>query len=159
MWSCQWKTISPRLPLKPMLLLFDECMSIWQGKYSLLKGRNRLRRYTRPLLRSKRFNWIANKKPVLMVLNLQVAIYDRSQTNRSQKKNAVLQRTAVQSNCSKPIFNHTFKFPKLPADSTKRIHIEVWHRDRTTMWVLCMISFSGLNAIQGKAKNIVTKKL
>ncbi|XP_066147516.1 uncharacterized protein PsGEF isoform X1 [Euwallacea fornicatus] len=64
---------------------------------------------------------------------VKVAIYDRLTSSRSKKKNAVLQRTAVQSNSSRPIFNHTFKLPKLPADTRKRLHIEIWHRERTTM--------------------------
>ncbi|ERL87203.1 hypothetical protein D910_04602 [Dendroctonus ponderosae] len=62
-----------------------------------------------------------------------VALADSMRSSGSKKKNAVLQRTSVQSNSSRPIFNHTFKFPKLPASSRKRINIEVWHRDRTTM--------------------------
>ncbi|ENN71717.1 hypothetical protein YQE_11640, partial [Dendroctonus ponderosae] len=65
--------------------------------------------------------------------SIYVALADSMRSSGSKKKNAVLQRTSVQSNSSRPIFNHTFKFPKLPASSRKRINIEVWHRDRTTM--------------------------
>ncbi|XP_050293542.1 uncharacterized protein LOC126734076 [Anthonomus grandis grandis] len=65
---------------------------------------------------------------------VKVAISDSLHSSRNKKKNAVLQRTPVQSDSSRPIFNHTFKFSKLPAsDGKKRIHVEVWHRDRAMM--------------------------
>ncbi|XP_037038236.1 uncharacterized protein LOC119075781 [Bradysia coprophila] len=40
------------------------------------------------------------------------------------------QRTAVQRNSSKPFFDHRFTFDRAPNDSSKRIQLAVWHRDR-----------------------------
>nr|CAH7754856.1 unnamed protein product [Callosobruchus chinensis] len=49
----------------------------------------------------------------------------------ARKKNPGLQRTAVHSESSNPYFNHTFKFPLIQDDCQRRVHIEVWHRNRT----------------------------
>ncbi|KAJ6633187.1 Regulator of G-protein signaling 3 [Pseudolycoriella hygida] len=40
------------------------------------------------------------------------------------------QRTAVQRNSSRPFFDHRFSFDRSPNDSSKRIQLAVWHRDR-----------------------------
>lgn len=61
----------------------------------------------------------------------QVAVSDKLGDNR-RKRNVVLQRTAVQSDSNRPQFNHIFKFPIVPEDSQKRVHVEVWHRERTS---------------------------
>lgn len=62
---------------------------------------------------------------------LQVALSDCLGDNRSNR-NGTLQRTAVQADSCKPFFNHNFKF-LLPSESPyKRLHIEVWHRDRSS---------------------------
>ncbi|XP_030756951.1 uncharacterized protein LOC115882842 [Sitophilus oryzae] len=63
---------------------------------------------------------------------IKVAISDGVSGTR-RKKNGLLQRTPVQSESSKPTFNHTFRFPVThPNDCSKRVHVEVWHRERIT---------------------------
>nr|XP_015840738.1 PREDICTED: uncharacterized protein LOC663795 isoform X2 [Tribolium castaneum] len=62
---------------------------------------------------------------------VKVALSDRLGDNR-RKRNGILQRTAVQADSSKPFFNHTFKFPLQKESLQKRLHIEVWHRDRSS---------------------------
>ncbi|XP_044258396.1 uncharacterized protein LOC123007266 isoform X2 [Tribolium madens] len=62
---------------------------------------------------------------------VKVALSDRLGDNR-RKRHGILQRTAVQSDSSKPFFNHTFKFPLQKESLQKRLHIEVWHRDRSS---------------------------
>ncbi|KAF7267264.1 hypothetical protein GWI33_019497 [Rhynchophorus ferrugineus] len=72
-------------------------------------------------------------KPEKETINayVKVAIFDRLSGSR-RKKNSILQRTPVQSGCSRPWFNHTFKFPLTLTDTSKRIQVEVWHRERNT---------------------------
>ncbi|XP_018580022.1 uncharacterized protein LOC108917757 [Anoplophora glabripennis] len=64
---------------------------------------------------------------------VKVALSDRLGDSR-RKRHAVLQRTAVQGDSARPHFNHTFRIPAAAGggDVQKRIHVEVWHRDRTT---------------------------
>ncbi|XP_056640815.1 uncharacterized protein LOC130447811 [Diorhabda sublineata] len=62
---------------------------------------------------------------------IKVALEDRLGDSR-QKKKSFLQRTAVQADSNRPIFNHTFKFPFNGYDNSKNIHLEAWHRDRNT---------------------------
>ncbi|CAH2004683.1 unnamed protein product [Acanthoscelides obtectus] len=48
----------------------------------------------------------------------------------ARKKNPGLQRTAVHAESANPYFNQTFKFPLAQDDCQRRVHTEVWHRDR-----------------------------
>ncbi|KAG5883484.1 hypothetical protein JTB14_038358 [Gonioctena quinquepunctata] len=79
---------------------------------------------------------------------VKVALSDRFGNSR-RKPNAVLQRTAVQGDSTSPLFNHTFKLPVVQEDCQKRLHLEVWHRDRilrTSEFLGCM-SFDVKNAV------------
>ncbi|CAH1184618.1 unnamed protein product, partial [Phyllotreta striolata] len=49
-----------------------------------------------------------------------------------RKRNGVLQRTPVQGNSTRPHFNHTLRFPATDGDCRGRLHVEVWHRERST---------------------------
>ncbi|XP_074034007.1 protostome-specific GEF isoform X2 [Leptinotarsa decemlineata] len=81
---------------------------------------------------------------------VKVSLSDRFWNSR-RKRNAVYQRTAVQGDSTCPLFNHTFKLAVMEEDCQKRIHIEVWHRDRTlrTSEFLGCMSFDVKNAIAG----------
>ncbi|CAH0553429.1 unnamed protein product [Brassicogethes aeneus] len=63
---------------------------------------------------------------------LHVAIGDRLGDSRRKRSGGTLQRTAVQADSLRPHFNHTFRFPRPSEHANKRIHIEVWHRDRSS---------------------------
>ncbi|KAJ8920466.1 hypothetical protein NQ315_005334 [Exocentrus adspersus] len=63
---------------------------------------------------------------------VKVALSDRLSDSCRKRNSVVLQRTAVQGDSRKPHFNHTFRLPIVQGDSQKRIHVEVWHRDRMT---------------------------
>ncbi|XP_050506430.1 uncharacterized protein LOC114332848 [Diabrotica virgifera virgifera] len=81
---------------------------------------------------------------------VKVALSDRLGDSR-RKRNGRLQRTPVHSDSSRPHFNHTFKFPMVEEEANKRLHLEVWHRDRTTRtseFLGCM-SFDVGDVIEG----------
>ncbi|KAF2894988.1 hypothetical protein ILUMI_11188 [Ignelater luminosus] len=70
-----------------------------------------------------------------------------------KKRNGILQRTAVQANSCRPTFNHTFRLPIHKQDINKRLHIEVWHRDRT-----CRRS-DFLGCMSFTIKNVIKKEI
>ncbi|XP_049821007.1 uncharacterized protein LOC109602693 isoform X3 [Aethina tumida] len=63
---------------------------------------------------------------------VKAAIGDNLGSSRRKLSGGTLQRTAVQADSTRPLFNHTFRFLRPPDQQNRRVHIEVWHRDRTS---------------------------
>ncbi|XP_044757092.1 uncharacterized protein LOC123315465 [Coccinella septempunctata] len=62
-------------------------------------------------------------------INSYVKVYLSDQSGEVNGNGKTSQRTAVQADSNKPIFNHVFKLGD--CNKHERLHIDVWHRDRS----------------------------
>ncbi|XP_045465500.1 uncharacterized protein LOC123674614 isoform X2 [Harmonia axyridis] len=70
------------------------------------------------------------RRPLKGPINSYVKVYLSNQSGAVYGNGKTSQRTAVQADSNKPIFNHVFKLGD--CNKHERLHIDVWHRDRST---------------------------